>query len=296
VTPVAIDAALAIEEELCRRGDEVERLLRQGVERARYEADLAQRRYLQVDPDHRLVAGALEAAWNQRLRDLEEAQRRLDEEKSKAAVLSEEKHQQIRELAVDFPRLWKDPRTPDRERKRMARLLIEDVTLLKGEFFNVHVRFRGGATRSLQLPLLLSAPDARRTPSQIVEEIDRLLDHHTEAAVARELNSLGFTTGTGERFDAHLVRYIRYAYKLKDRYTRLREIGLLTKQEVAQKLNISPRTVLSWYQQGLIQGIPFDDRGQCLYQPPADDLPPKFKKKSSWLKINTASKVERSVV
>lgn len=296
VTPVTIETALAIDEELRRRGDEVERLLRQGVERARYEADLAQRRYLQVDPDHRLVADALEAAWNQRLRDLEEAQRRLDEEKAKAAVLSEEKRQQIRELAVDFPRLWKDPRTPDRERKRMARLLIEDVTLLKGESFDVHVRFRGGAVRSIQLPLLLSAPDARRTPSQIVEEIDRLLDQHTEAAVARELNAQGFTTGTGQPFDAHLVRYVRYAYKLKDRYTRLREIGLLTKEEVAQRLGIAPHTVLSWHQQGLIQGIPYDDRGRCLYQPPADDIPPKYKHKDSWLKRNAASKTERSVV
>lgn len=234
------------------------------------------------------MADALEAAWNQRLRELEEAQRRLEENAAKVSVLSEEKRQKIRELAVDFPRLWQDPRTPSRERKRMARLLIEDVTLLKGELITAHVRFRGGATRTIQLPLLLGAPDARRTPRQVVEEIDRLLDQHTEEGVAAELNARGFRTGTGQPFDGQLVRYIRYTYQLKDRYTRLREAGLLTKEEVAQRLGIAPRTVLSWHRQGLLQGIPCDDRGQCLYQPPAHDIPPKGKHKRSWLKRSAA--------
>lgn len=296
VTPMALDVVLAIDDELQRRAEEVERLLLQGVERARYEADLAQRRYLQVDPDHRLVADALEAAWNQRLRELEEAQRRLEEEKSKSSVLSEEKRRQIRELAADFPRLWQDPRTPSRERKRMARLLIEDVTLLKEELITVYVRFRGGATRTIELPLLLCAPDARRTPREIVEEIDRLLDRYTEAEVASDLNARGFRTGTCQPFDVHLVRYIRYAYKLKDRYTRLRESGLLTKQEVAQRLGIAPGTVLLWRRRGLLRGIPYDEKGGCLFEMPADDIPPKSKHKSSWLKRNSASTSERSVV
>ncbi|NPV54819.1 MAG: recombinase family protein [Firmicutes bacterium] len=289
VTPMALEVVLAIDDELQRRADEVERLLRQEVERARYEADLAQRRYLRVDPDYRLVADALEAAWNQRLRELEEAQHRLEEEKkAKVTVLSEEKRQQIRELAADFPRLWQDPRTPSRERKRMARLLIEDVTLLKGELITVHVRFRGGATRTIQLPLLLSAPDARRTPRQVVEEVDRLLDQYTEEEVATELNARGFRTGTGQPFDGQLVRYIRYTYKLKDRYARLRETGLLTKKEIAQRLGIVPRTVSSWHRQGLLQGIPYDEKGECLYQPPANDIPPKGKHKRSWLQKNAA--------
>ncbi|MGB9662242.1 MAG: recombinase family protein [Moorellaceae bacterium] len=288
VTPMALEVVLAIDDELQRRADEVERLLHQEVERARYEADLAQRRYLRVDPDHRLVADALEAAWNQRLRELEEAQRRLEENEVKVFVLSEEKRQKIRELAADFPRLWQDPRTPSRERKRMARLLIEDVTLLKGELITVHVRFRGGATRTIQLPLLLGAPDARRTPRQVVEEIDRLLDQHTEEGVAAELNARGFRTGTGQPFDGQLVRYIRYTYQLKERYARLREAGLLTKEEIAQRLGIAPRTVLSWHRQGLLQEIPYNDRGQCLYRPPAHDIPPKGKHKRSWLKRSAA--------
>lgn len=292
VTPLALDAVLAVDDELQQRADEVERLLQQGVQRARYEADLAQRRYLQVDPDNRLVANTLEAEWNNRLRDLEEAKRHFEEKmKTKAAALTEEKRQQIRDLVADFSRLWKDPRTPDRERKRIARLLIEDVTLMKGETYTVHVRFRGGALRTLQLPLLPSAPDAYRTPRQVVEEIDRLLDHHTEKETAVLLNERGFRSGTGHPFDGRLVYSIRWTHKLKDRYTRLREAGFLTKEEIAERLGIRPNTVMKWRQQGLLQGIPWGQKtqkGRYLFQMPADDLPLRAKHKRSWLTRNSS--------
>ncbi|MCL6448895.1 MAG: recombinase family protein [Armatimonadetes bacterium] len=291
VTPLALDAVLAVDDELQQRADEVKRLLQHRVQRAQYEADLAQRRYLQVDPDNRLVANTLEAEWNNRLRDLEEAKRHFEEEmKTNAVVLTAEKRQQIRDLAVDFPRLWQDPRTPDRERKRMARLLIEDVTLIKEEMYTVHVRFRGGALRTIRLPLLPNAPDAHRTPRQVIEEIDRLLDHHSEEEIAVLLNERGFRSGTGQLFDKHKVIIIRWTHKLKDRYTRLREAGFLTKEEIAERLGIRPDTVLKWRKQGLLQGIPYAQKGgrEWLFPVPADDLPARAKHKRSWLERNSS--------
>jgi hypothetical protein len=74
MTPMALEVALAVQHELDQRLEDVDRLRRQQVERARYEADLAQRRYMQVDPGNRLVADALEADWNEKLRLLAEAQ------------------------------------------------------------------------------------------------------------------------------------------------------------------------------------------------------------------------------
>ena len=64
VTPLALEVALAVQDELNARAEQIDKLRRQQVERARYEADLAQRRYLRVDPDNRLVADSLEADWN----------------------------------------------------------------------------------------------------------------------------------------------------------------------------------------------------------------------------------------
>jgi DNA invertase Pin-like site-specific DNA recombinase len=132
VTPVAIDVALAVQREIHARLDEADRLRQLHVQRAQYEADAARQRDRHVDPANRLVADALEADWNGTLRALRDAQERCQRGRdADRQVLDAAHREQIRELATDFPALWQDARTPDRERKRMAALLIEDVTLLK---------------------------------------------------------------------------------------------------------------------------------------------------------------------
>ena len=116
---------------------------RQQVERARYEAELAQRRDRRVDPDHRLVADFLEAGWNVKLRALTAIQEECERERqAESTVLTEQQRAEIMSLATDFPRLWRDPQTSRRERTRMLRLMVEDMTMLKAERF-VNVRFRG---------------------------------------------------------------------------------------------------------------------------------------------------------
>ena len=123
------------------------------MERARYEAELAQARFLRVHPDNRLVADALEADWNAKLRDLAAAQEEYARGRRTAGIaLGETQRAAVLALATDFPRLWRDLATPDRERKRMVRLLLQDVTLLKGETITAHLRFKGGAIQTLVLP------------------------------------------------------------------------------------------------------------------------------------------------
>ena len=186
VTPLALDITLAVQQELQSRQEEIDRLRRKQVERARYDADLAQRRYMHVDPANRLVADSLEAEWNNKLRELNEAQQECERMRQADGVnASEDQRQQIAALARDFPALWLDPKTPDRERKRMIRLLIDDVTLVKRDQVLMHVRFRGGATHSLTLPLPLGAPELRKTGDEVIQEIDRLLDDHSERRLVR---------------------------------------------------------------------------------------------------------------
>ena len=149
----------------------------QHVERARYEADLAQRRFLKVDPDNRLVADALEADWNERLRALAAAQEVYEKATAADSVLvTDAERAELLALATDFPRLWHDPRTQMKEKKRMLRLLIEDVTLTKGDALHVDIRFAGGATRSFDVPLPKSCTELRTTDAEVVTEIDRLID------------------------------------------------------------------------------------------------------------------------
>jgi hypothetical protein len=108
---------------------------------------------LAVDPDNRLVADTLKADWNDALRHHQAAQDEYEQATAANATLDDERKQRIRQLPTDFPRLWSDPATPQRERKRMTRRLIEDVTLNKTDQIYLHVRFRGGQTTSLATPI-----------------------------------------------------------------------------------------------------------------------------------------------
>jgi hypothetical protein len=284
MTPMALEVALAVQQEVQARREEVDRLRRQQVERARYEADLAQRRYMHVDPANRLVADTLEAEWNSRLRALNEAQAEYERlRQADHLAIDEAQRPRIAALASDLPRLWQDPRTPDREKKRMVRLLLEDVTLLKREQILVHVRFKGGAIQSLSLPLPLGAPALRKTPAAVIQEVDRLLDHYTETEIATLLNEKGLRSGTGQALTPMTVINIRRNHGLPDRFQRLRETGLLTIDEVAERFGIVPEVVKEWRDKGLLRSHRYNDKGQCLYEPPPDDLPGKFKKKRPYL-------------
>lgn len=279
MTPVALDLALAVQQELEGRQQEVDRLRQKQVERARYEADAAQRRYLLVDPANRLVADVLEAEWNSKLRALAQAQEEYERQgRADASRLDDSKRARITALASDFPRLWQDPNTPDRERKRMVRLLVEDVTLVRGEHITMHVRFKGGATRTLFVTPSPGAPECRKTKPAVIQEIDRLLDDYTEEEIAPILNANGFRSGTGQPFRRPLVFRLRKAYKLVDRFTRLRNAGMLTLTEMAQRLKLCSSTVKDWRDLGWLRAHRYNDRGECLYELPDSDLP----KKGSW--------------
>src|SRR5690349_7035008 len=154
ITPQALALTLAVQDELIQRAEEAQRLRHLQVERAQYEADLAQRRYLRVDPDNRLVATVLEAEWNTKLRELEEA-RAIEEQykQSDQHRVSEEERAEIGEVPERFRQFWNDPTTTVRQRKRAVRLLIEDVSVHKAEQIVAHIRFKGGATQSITVAL-----------------------------------------------------------------------------------------------------------------------------------------------
>jgi DNA invertase Pin-like site-specific DNA recombinase len=276
VTPMTLEVALQVQAELEARAEEADTLRRQRVERVRHEADLARRRFMEADPANRLVVDVLEAEWNDKLRALHETQEEFEQRRAQDhPELSEEQRKQVLALATDFPRLWKDPKTPQRERKRMVHLLLEDVTLIKGDEVSAGVRFRGGATRSLALPLAPCAWQLRQTPVEVVAEIDALLEHHTEGEIADILNQRGLVSGEGKPFQACMVRRLRRDYRLKTRYDRLRGAGLLTLTEIARQLGVSPRTVKIWRDHCLLRAHVHNDKNERLYEHPGDDPPVK---------------------
>lgn len=270
MNPLSLEVALAVQEELNKRTEEADRIRQKDVERARYEVELARRRYLRVDPDNRLVADSLESDWNEALRVLAEAEdqyKRLRQRDQK--ILDEGMEEKIRELAVDFPGLWRDPATPQRERKRMAHLLVEDVTLVKNhEHITVHVRFKGGTAETVCFPRSLKSWEEWTTDPEVVAEIDRLLDSHTNSRIAAILNERWIKSGTGKAFHGNRIAKTRRAYGLKSRYERLRDKGMLTRKELAGKQNVHPWTITKWRIKGIVKAHLADDQGQYLFEDP----------------------------
>lgn len=274
VTPDTIALTLALQEDVVARAAEATRLRQLQVERAQYEADLAQRRYLRVDPDYRLVAAVLEAEWNNTLRALAAAREAADAQRPQEQIpLSATERGALEALPQAFARFWHDPRTTARDRKRVIRLLIADVTVQKTEVIIAQIRFTGGATRTLTVPLPPPFTQSRLTPAETLAAIDRLLDTATDAEVAAQLNAQGYGTFAGLPFQATHVAQLRRAHGLKDRWTRLREAGMLTAEEIAAHFGVTAQTVWHWYRRGWITGIRYNDRGTCVFTLP-EGVPP----------------------
>ena len=226
---------------------------------------------MKVDPDNRLVADALEAEWNDKLRShtdaLADYERRS---RDQVAALDEQARRRILDLAEEFPAIWNDPRVEPRDRKRILRLLVEDVTLVKAEVITAHVRLRGGATRSLRLERPLPIAQIRKFKPELVAEVDRLLDRHCDREIADILNQRGCRTWEEKPFNLKKIAFIRTAYKLPSRYERLRRLGMLTTREVAARFGVSRTAVQQWGRQGLITQLYQDELKRGLWQLPPD--------------------------
>jgi DNA invertase Pin-like site-specific DNA recombinase len=274
VSPAALEVALEVFEELRTRKAEIDRLRRARVERAREEAELARRQFMLVRPENRLVADHLEQQWNQKLAQTSEAEeeyRRTSE--AETADLGDDAKQRIHGLASDLPRVWRDPRTPSRERKRMLHLLVEDITLTRADTLRVQIRWKGGATTSLDCPLPLRAPDLRRTPAATVELVRALATEKTDVQIADALNARWLRSGTGQPFTRILVKHIRRAYEIESWYDHLRHAGWSTVPEAATALGVHPCTAKRFALEGVLRAVRANDKGDILFAPLTEPSP-----------------------
>ena len=270
LTPLAVEAALTVANELHQRAADADRMRAAHVERARYHADLARRRYLAVDPANRLVADSLEADWNTALRELGDAQHTYQQARDQhSGELTDQQRARINQLVTDLPAIWHDPTTPARERKRIARLLLTDVTVQRqGDTITAHLRFPAGQHTTLTMPAPKTAAEQRKTPAEVVTAINELLDRHVSGEIADILNQQGILSGTGEPFHRNIIDNIIHTYRLPSRRQRLRDAGMLTAAELADHLGIRPVTVKDWWRAGLVSGLRYNDKGEMLYHRP----------------------------
>jgi hypothetical protein len=257
-----------VQREIGERVQQADALRTTQLERARYEAELARRRYMAIDPDNRLVADQLEADWNERLRRLDAlTQEQQRQRKADENLLTEDAHQRLAGLTRDFARVWNDSRTSALDRKRMLALLIEDVTLVKDKDISIHVRMRGGRTCTLSVPRPVPMALVRKTRPEVVQALDELLETCTDRQAAEQLNLHGHRSWQGLPFDARKVWLVRHVSGLKSRFQRLRERGLLTGAELARQLGVSEAMVHQLGREGLLARQLYGNADRCLYEP-----------------------------
>jgi hypothetical protein len=213
---------------------------------------------------------------------LKEAREQYEKQRqSDRCTLTQEQKAQILALAEDFPRLWKDPATSDRDRKRTARLILEDVTLTReGTLITAQVRFKGGATRVLSVTAPPAAPQMRKTKTHIIAEIDRLLEECTNSQIAAELNKKGWRSSDNRPFSARIIQQLICNHKLPDRAERLCAKGLQSTRQIAQLIDSKPNLVDYWRERGLLNGVPFNDKNEYLYERPAPELVQHIKRRT----------------
>jgi DNA invertase Pin-like site-specific DNA recombinase len=253
--PAEIELALAALQELESRDRTVSRQWQMRLERAEYEAALAERRYQEVDPSQRLVAGTLERRWNDALLQWEDVKKQAAEFlRQEARVATPEQKARLLALARDLPRVWHAPTTQAKDRKRMLRLLIKDITVekpLHPKQLLAHIRWQGGACTDICVQLPPNMADRVRYPAAVVDRVRHLAQSLPNGDIADCLNQQGQVSAMGKPFTGSMIQWIRYRYQIpRARLVRPEE---LTVQQVAERFRVSPNVVYYWIDRGVIQ-------------------------------------------
>ena len=268
VNPLAMEAALEVQRELNSRKNEVNKYYIHQVERSRYEMELARRRYMGVDPDNRLVASQLELEWNSKLKELEESQENYEKQlQSQIQAVDEKTKLDIRELATKFPEVWNDKNVPEREKKRMLRCLIEDVTITQAKNITLSIRFKGGTSKVLTVQKPEKSWEKWTTRPETITAIDQLTSDHIPSEIAEILNKKGIKSGQGKNFTNRIIDRLMQEYNIKSLYTRLRETGFLTLPEKMKEMGCSQRMIQKYRETGTIIFRKYGDRRGVLYEP-----------------------------
>ncbi|HYU84294.1 MAG TPA: recombinase family protein [Kribbellaceae bacterium] len=240
--------ALAAADEVADRHTRGVRAAELAVERARYQADRAERALLACEPENRLVARTLETRWEARLAALTEADKTLADQR--AAMPPLPSRAELETLTTDVSALWHAPTTSPRDRKRLLRTLIADVTLLPEPDFGkarIGIRWHTGATDELVVARRQDVTQYRRT-DPVAIDLARSLANLPNHDIACRLNAAGHTTGAGRPFDNDVVASLRHYHQIPP--PGLLEHGEVTVADIADRLGISHGAVIHWIARG----------------------------------------------
>jgi DNA invertase Pin-like site-specific DNA recombinase len=291
LTPAAVEATEQAMRQLEADHDAALSQWRLAVERARYEAERAERQYRVVEPENRLVARGLETEWEKRLRDLAAAEAELEHrQQQRPRTLSPEEKSRLRALGSDLRKVWTAATTTDRDRKELLRTLLEEVivAVYRSEHrAHLTLRWRGGELTEIDLALPRSQPRGRRTSEDTLSLLPRLAALYPDEVIAGILNRQGRKTASGERFTAVHVGALR-RYRGIPRFQPTAEPPqgeVVCIRKAAQILGMNTSTIHRWLAEGFIAGeqvtpgapwqirITEELRGRIAPQAPPEYLP-----------------------
>jgi excisionase family DNA binding protein len=253
----AVDAAF----EAARRAGEKHagqrKALELELEQARYDAQLAARRYERVDPDQRLVAAELEARWNVALEHVAELEKRIASFDQRREASIDVDRKQLLGLASDLAAVWNDSATDMRLKQRIVRLLLHEIIADVDDQTNqvlLVLHWQGGRHSELRVEKNASGRTDRCTPTDAIALAKQMAGRWDDRAIATALNRIGARTGTGKRWNADRVRALRRRLDLPEfDPTEPTSMGL-TCQEAAARLGLSPQYLGELLARGEIPG------------------------------------------
>jgi hypothetical protein len=245
--------ALAALDELQARDHTIGRQWQMRLERAEYDAALAERRYQEVGPSQRLVAATLERRWNAALLHCEELkQQAADFQRQQSRVATPEQKAKVLALAKDLPQLWHAPTAQAKDRQKVLRLLIKDITVERSapKQFLVHLRWQGNTCTDLTLQLPANIADRMRSPAAVVDRVRDMAHNLQDAEIADQLRQEGQSSITGKPYTASMIQRIRFRYRIPP--PTFKKPDELTVHQMAKHFGVSDNVVYYWIQHALL--------------------------------------------
>lgn len=247
-----IDLALEAYKILQQREQQISGQWKLRLQRAEYEAQLAQKQYDQIDPENRLVASTLERRWNDTLLEVEKVKQQIAEIAQSQNVVVSNQRDQVLALARDLPKLWHTPETLAKDKKRILQLLLKDITVEKPERHQavLHMRWQGGLCEDLMVELPRSSADRWRHSEALVSRVRELAKQFSDEEIATKLDAEGLISAKGNRFTRSSISWIRHKHKIPP--ADKKKPHELTVKDVAKRFGVSHNVVYYWIERKTI--------------------------------------------
>lgn len=262
LTPSALEISLRVAADLRTRREESERQWQLRMERAQYEADRARRQYEAVEPENRLVARTLEAAWESRLRNHRQLVEEYDRHRQDLpAALSAEQEERIQRLASNLPSIWNASTTTDADRKEIIRQLVEQVVVnVEGEteWVEARIRWTGGNETYTRFRRPVARVDQLSNWESLQHRIRELLRRQCRLSeVVDTLNREGYRSASGRSFTQGSLGTVMLRYELRPDHPTASETGgqqtNWTIVALCRELQVGYQTVYQWITSGKLQ-------------------------------------------